>query len=112
MNKTFLHHIKTLISGVNDTLCKINKTILVCEMYSYIYNNLKELYELKCTHSYSKFINTILKRIPELTQQCIIMINQNREYYDAIDLGLKCIKQMAKVQELANELELKYTDRP
>lgn len=84
------------------------KTMIVCEIYEYIYNIFGEIVALQHIDAFSKLVKTILKKIPILTQQCIELINRNNKEnildYNIIKPYLQCIEKLAKVQQLANQL--------
>lgn len=119
-------HIRNLLNMVANSLIQKEKAKIACDIYNYLYGILRDIYELKRLNKYNKFIQVILGKIPLLTQQCInqindiqlksknssvvtrnILVKDRSLYYEEIEPYLKCIEQLAKVQELANGLELK-----
>jgi hypothetical protein len=105
-NIVYVRHLRSLLMkfNENDKLSQEN-VIIVYDMYQYIYGILKELYQLRHLDEYNRLIRVILKKIPELTRECIIHIQNNKNSeYNEIENYLKCIDQLAKCQQLANEL--------
>lgn len=112
-----LHEMREIhLSKLNELFYVINtnriasdkKTMIVCEIYEYIYNIFGEIVALQHIDAFSKLVKTILKKIPILTQQCIELINRNNKEnildYNIIKPYLQCIEKLAKVQQLANQL--------
>jgi hypothetical protein len=109
IKNTHIPHIKNLLFRFNNNslLLSKDKAIIIYDIYHYIYEIFRELYEFKNHSSYRKIIEIILRKIPELIQQCTLQINNsiNRLEYDTIRYIVKCINQLCKVKQLASELE-------
>lgn len=106
MEKTWMRYLRNLLMRFdkNHKLPQ-NNIINVYNLFQYIYSILKNIYQLRHIDGYNKIISIILKKIPELTQECIIHIQNNKSSeYNEIENYLKCIDQLAKCQQLANEL--------
>jgi hypothetical protein len=97
------------VINTNGIITSYKKVLLVCDIYEYIYNIFREIVALQHIDMFSKLLKTILKKIPILTQQLIEEIQRNNREnildYDIIKPYLQCIEQLAKVQQLSNELK-------
>lgn len=105
-NMRYMRHLRNLLMKFdkNNKLPQ-ERVIIVYDLFQYIYRILKNIYQLRHLDGYNKIISIILKKIPELTQECIIHIrNKKSSEYNEIENYLKCIYQLAKCQQLANEL--------
>ena len=106
IKKTKIQHLSILLMKFDKNHKPRQKNVInVYNMYQYIYEILKELYQLRHLDEFNKVISVILTKIPELTQECIVHIrNKKSSEYNEIEDYLKCIDQLAKCQQLANEL--------
>jgi hypothetical protein len=107
IKNTHIPYIKNLLNRFNNSALPKDKAIIIYDIYHYIYEIFRELYEFKNHFSYRNIVEIILRKIPELIQQCTILINSsvNRLDYDTIRYVVKCINQLCKVKQLASELE-------
>ena len=79
---------------------ELEKVISVYNIYNCIYKSFEIIVLFK--DNYDLFIKMLLERIPVLTQQCLDKIEiENSEH---TNMHLKCIKELAKVQKLANKI--------
>ena len=75
------------------------KVIAIYELYKYIYEILSDFKELNDITICDRIIKITIKKIPEIIEQCIKHIN-----YNNVKPYIKCIEQMTKLNQLANEI--------
>ena len=82
---------------LNIATTQLEQVITIYNIYNFIYISFEKFVLFK--DIYDLFIKKILERIPVLTEECLESFNSEHTY-----MYLKCIKELAKVQELANKL--------
>lgn len=71
------------------TKCDIERTKIVIKIYQYIIENVEEINYIGLNY-YERFRSTILKKIPELIQQCVDHILLSGENTEDIIIYEKC----------------------
>ena len=91
------NHLLNLMRDFNSfgTKCDIERTKIVIKIYQYIIENVEEINYIGLNY-HERFRFTILKKIPELIQQCVDHILLSNENTEDIIIYEQCLNVLKK----------------
>ena len=60
--ETHIYNIKNLLDKFDIKLKEKEKALVICDVYNYVYELFRDLYELKHVDKYNRILKTILKK--------------------------------------------------